>query len=221
MPDMHSATVILRTATTFLLWISVTALSSCTAFLPQVAPGSVLFQDDFSRPVSGWDRYRDEIYEADYEDGTYRIRVITPQTLVWSLPGVDLEDVRVTVEARSIGGSSDNLFGTICRYENAENYIFFLASSDGYAGIGRYITGERILLTDESLLPTDSIRAGDAINLLSTTCNYQSLTLEINGQVVAQTDVYDTGSGDIGLLSGTYAVGDTVIEFDNFSATQP
>jgi hypothetical protein len=221
MPGMRLKAKSLATAIPRLLWLLVAALTSCTALLPEVMPGGVLFQDDFSRPVSGWDRYRDEVYEADYEDDAYRIRVITPQTLVWSLPGVDLQDVRVTVEVRSLGGSSNNLYGTICRYENAENFIFFLASSDGYAGIGRYEAGERILLTDESLLPTKSIQEGDAINLLAATCDGRSLTLEINGQLIAQAEVDEAASGDIGLLSGTYDTGDTVIEFDNFSATLP
>lgn len=221
MPAMGTATLIRRIFNSIRLWICVTLLSSCTAFLPPIAAGGVQFQDDFSRSISGWDRYRDEIYEADYQDGTYRMRVFTPQTLVWSLPGVQLDDVRVTVEVRFISGTADNLFGTICRYENAENFIFFLASSDGYAGIGQYLAGKRLLLTDDSLLPTDSIRTGDAVNIISATCNDRTLTLEINGQLVAQTAVDETGSGDIGLLSGTYGVGDTVIEFDNFSATRP
>ncbi len=196
-------------------------LSSCSALQPQVLPGGVLFQDDFSRPVSGWDRYRDEIYEADYVDSTYRIRVITPQTLVWSLPGVNLEDVRLTVEARAVEGTSDNLFGIICRYVSAEDYIFFLVSSDGYAGIGRYTAGRRDLLTDKSLLPIDALHEGHTTNLLTATCQGNSLSLEVNGQLVAQAEVGGSESGDVGLLSGTYDVGDTIIEFDNFSATKP
>jgi hypothetical protein len=221
MPAAGSKEVTLKSVLSILIWLGAIALTSCSALQPQVLPGGVLFQDDFSRPVSGWDRFRDEIYEADYASSTYRIRVITPQTLVWSLPGVNLEDVRLAVEARAIEGTSDNLFGIICRYVNADNYIFFLVSSDGYAGIGRYVGGTRDLLTDESLLPTDAIHAGEDTNLLTATCQGDSLTLEVNGRLVAQAEVEGSEAGDIGLLSGTYDVGGTVIEFDNFSATKP
>ena len=221
MPAVGSKVVSLKSLLSLMLWFGALNLASCSAFQPQVLPGGVFFQDDFSRPVSGWDRYRDEIYEADYVDATYRIRVITPQTLVWSLPGVNLGDVRLTVEARAIEGTSDNLFGIICRYMNADNYIFFLVSSDGYAGIGRYLEGTRDLLTDESLLPFGALHEADATNVLTATCQGDSLTLEVNGQLVAQAELADTQAGDIGLLSGTYDVGGTVIEFDNFSATKP
>ena len=211
----------MRSVLSRLIWWGAFLLASCSALQPQVLPGGVLFQDDFSRPVSGWDRYRDEIYEADYVDSTYRIRVITPQTLVWSLPGVSLGDVRLTVEARAIEGTSDNLFGIICRYVNADNYIFFLVSSDGYAGIGRYLEGAWDLLTDESLLPFKALHEGEATNLLTATCQGNSLSLEVNGQLVAQAEVESSEAGDIGLLSGTYDIGGTLIEFDNFSATKP
>jgi hypothetical protein len=196
-------------------------LAACTWLQPSVAPGNVLFQDDFSLPSSGWDRYRDETYEAEYVDGAYRMRVFTNQTMVWSLPGVDLQDVRITVEARAIQGSSNNLFGTICRYQNADNFIFFLVSSDGFAGIGRYIDGERQLLTDESLLPTNAIPDIQSLLTITTTCNKQDLGLQINGLEVAAAETEQVVAGDVGLLVGTYDEGDVTIEFDNLSVVQP
>jgi len=137
------------------------------------------------------------------------------------LPGVDLQDVRITVEARAIQGSSNNLFGTICRYQNADNFIFFLVSSDGFAGIGRYIDGERQLLTDESLLPTNAIPDIQSLLTITTTCNKQDLGLQINGLEVAAAETEQVVAGDVGLLVGTYDEGDVTIEFDNLSVVQP
>jgi hypothetical protein len=196
-------------------------LTSCSWLQPAVGSGEVLFQDDFSLTSSGWDRYRDETYEADYADGAYRIRVFTPRTMVWSLPDVNLQEVRIVVEARSAAGSSDNLFGTICRYENADNFIFFIVSSDGFAGIGRYLDGERQLLTDESLLPTDAIPDNEARLTLTSVCSGRDLRLEINGESVAQIRIAQATNGDIGLLAGTYDSPDVTIEFDNLSVTNP
>lgn len=195
--------------------------ASCAWIQPATGPGEVLFQDDFTLTSSGWDRYRDETYEADYVDGAYRIRVFTPQTMVWSLPDVDLQDVRIVVEARSVAGSSDNMFGTICRYENADNFIFFIVSSDGFAGIGRYLDGQRRLLTDESLLPTDAIPDDESQLTLTSVCSGRSLRLEINSQPVAEVEIPQVTSGDVGLLAGTYDLPDVTIEFDNLSVTHP
>ncbi|HEX9681267.1 MAG TPA: hypothetical protein VGA32_07420, partial [Anaerolineales bacterium] len=55
--------------------LSVAALLACQYFQLPVQPGDVLFQDDFSRSSSGWDRYQDPTYLADYSDGRYRITV--------------------------------------------------------------------------------------------------------------------------------------------------
>ncbi len=36
---------------------------------------NILFEDDFSNPNSGWDRYRDDEGITDYDNGTYKIGV--------------------------------------------------------------------------------------------------------------------------------------------------
>ena len=220
MSSRHSP--LIRFLQTSLLLVGIVLnLAACTLLQPSVAPGAVLFQDEFSFPSSGWDRYRDETYEADYVDGAYRMRVFTGQTMVWSLPGVNLQDVRITVEAHAIHGSPNNLFGTICRYQNADNFIFFLVSSDGFAGIGRYIDGERQLLTDESLLPTDAVPDRESLLTITATCSKQDLQLQINGLDVASAETEQVDTGDVGLLAGTYDEGDVTIEFDNLSVIQP
>ena len=197
------------------------SIASCAWIQPPVASGEVLFQDDFSLTSSGWDRYRDETYEADYADGAYRMQVFTNQTIVWSMPGVNLQDVRIVVEAQALMGSSNNLFGTICRYKNAGNFDFFLVSSDGFIGIGHYLDGKRELLTDESLLPTDAIPNAKSRLTLSSICNGDRLQLDINGQTVATAQTESIESGDIGLLVGTYDEGGVTVQFDNLSLIKP
>jgi len=196
-------------------------LTGCASLLPAAAPGDVLFQDEFNYTSSGWDRYADETYEARYVSGVYRIQVFTNQTMVWSLPGVKLQDVQIAVDAGAIEGTPNNLFGTICRYINADNFVFFLVSSDGFAGIGRYRDGERQLLTDRSLLPTDAIPDDRSPLHLTSTCSGRTLRLAINGREVAAAETELAGAGDVGLLAGTYDAGGVTIEFDNFSVTQP
>lgn len=197
------------------------SLAGCAWLHPRVQPGDVLFQDDFEMDMSGWDRYRDTIYEAIYDQGSYRIKVYAPDTMVWSLPNLSYMDVILRVQAWRSGGPEDNLFGMLCRYVDADNFIFFALSNDGFMGIGQYVNGTRTLLTDDSLLPFDGIRTGDNINLIEARCVGEQLSLSINGQRAAEAHVDAPIPGDVGLLVGTYSEGGVEIRFDNFSMLQP
>ncbi len=194
--------------------------SACSLLELPNEPGSVLFQDDFSRASSGWDRYRDSTYESDYSEGTYRIHVLRPNTDSWATPGLRFTDVQIEVDATKAGGPDDNVFGLICRYQDPRNFNFFLVSSDGYTGIGVYKDGRRHLLTDESLLPHPAIIQGAATNHLRADCIGFRLDLYINGQWVAGVASAEWPAGDVGLMAGTYEQGGTEMLFDNFSVLQ-
>ncbi|NIN95462.1 MAG: hypothetical protein GTO49_10895, partial [Anaerolineae bacterium] len=107
----------------------------------EASPGEVVFQDDFSRAVSGWDRYHDATYSSDYYEEGYRIHVLEANTDAWAVPHLDFEDVQIEVDAAKVGGPIDNVYGVLCRYKDARNFYFFLVSSDGYSGIGVYKDG--------------------------------------------------------------------------------
>ncbi|MGD2162531.1 MAG: hypothetical protein PVI81_00845 [Anaerolineales bacterium] len=202
-------------------FVSALILCSCAWLNPQVESGQVLFQDDFAINTSGWDRYRDSVYEANYNQGSYLIKVNSADTMAWSLPDLSYSDVVLRVQAWRSGGPEDNLYGLICRYQDADNFIFFVLSSDGYMGIGRYLDGDRELLTDESLLPFEGIRPNENINLIEAYCVGENLTLTINGEQAAQAQTDWLIAGDVGLLAGTYSEPDVEIRFDNFSMLQP
>ena len=184
-------------------------------------PGEVVFQDDFSRPVSGWDRYYDPTYSSDYYDGGYRIHVLEPNTDAWASPRLDLADVQIEVDATKLGGPDDNVFGVLCRYKDSRNFYFFLVSSDGYTGIGVYKDGRRRLLTDDSLLPSEAVNRGNALNHIRADCDGYRLRLLVNGILVAEAQAAEWPRGDVGLIAGTYDQAGTEILFDNFSVLQP
>jgi len=197
------------------------AVSACSTITPKVNPGEVLFQDDFSRPSSGWDRYEDETYQSDYEDETFTIEIRQPNIEAWALPGLSFEDVIINVESSKIAGPDDNVYGIICRYQDSENFTFFLISSDGYTGIGSYIDGEKELLSHPTLLPSDAVETGGGSNYLRTECVGENLRLMVNGQLVAQARAQNETMGDVGLIAGSYEMSGVKIRFDNFSTIQP
>jgi hypothetical protein len=183
--------------------------------------GSVLFQDDFARASSGWDRYQDSLYSSDYIDGVFRISIAAPDTNAWATPGLDIGDVRIEVEATKVSGPDDNVFGILCRYQDSQNFYFFLISSDGFAGVGVRRAGETTLLSGLAMTPSEAVLQGSARNHLRADCFGDQLDLYVNGQAVAHAVASDWLRGDVGLIAGTYAEPGVVIDFDNFSALQP
>jgi hypothetical protein len=195
--------------------------AGCALYQFPIQPGDVLFQDDFDRPDSGWDRYHDATYSADYVNGAYRVHILTPDTDAWANPRLRFGDVRIEVDATKWGGPDDNIFGVLCRYQDVRNFYYFLVSSDGYAGIGAYKEGRRKLLTGESLLPSPAVAQGDTGNHLRADCLGFKLDFYVNGFLVAQAQAAEWMEGDVGLLAGTYTEPGTEILFDNFSVRQP
>lgn len=194
---------------------------SCSSLEPRVESGDVLFQDDFSRTSSGWDRYHDDTYISDYIDDAYYFNIFTPETNVWSRPHLDFADIRIQVAATKVGGPDDNVFGVLCRYQDALNFYFFLISSDGFSGIGMFKNGEEKLITDESMLPSETISQGSATNIIQAECIGDQLRLYVNGGLTLQAKASEWSRGDVGLIAGTYDQPGTEIRFEKFSVIQP
>ena len=208
-------------SSTIKIFLLAIIVSACTTLTPKVSPGEVLFQDDFSRPSSGWDRYEDEMYKSDYEDEMYIIKIQQQNTEAWALPGLSFEDVIINVESSKVAGPDDNVYGVICRYQDAENFTFFLISSDGYTGIGAYVNGQKELLSHSTLLPSDAVETDGGSNYLRAECVGEQLRLMVNGQLVAQSVTQNVIMGDVGLIAGSYEKSGVNIRFDNFSTVQP
>lgn len=182
---------------------------------------NILFQDDFSDPGSGWDSVRTDDGVTDYENDAYRIFVNTDNMDVWANPGLSFTDVRIEVDATKAGGPDDNDFGVICRYEDVDNFYFFIISSDGFYGIGKVLDGEQNLIGADSMDTSDAIRQGNATNHITAECVGSTLSLSVNGTHLQTVEDTDFASGDVGLLAGTYDEPGTDILFDNFVVTAP
>lgn len=194
--------------------------SGCGALLPS-APGTVLFQDDFTRASTGWNTFEEPGVSADYIDGALHLRVEAPNSLAWSTPNFELGDVRLEVDTTALSGPADNAFGLVCRFRDPGNFDFFLISSDGFAGVGVVRDGQRSLLTGSAMLPSDHILQGLTSNHLRAECVGPRLSLYINGALAHEAAAVDWEAGDVGVIVGTYATPGVEILFDNFSIANP
>ncbi len=221
---MHSSTwprPLSRTALTAIVSTGLAAwLAGCSGLLSAPQPGTLLFKDDFSRTSSGWDRYRDASLESDYSGGAYQITVYQPDRIAWARPGLRFENVTLEVDATVTDGPDNNALGLICRYQDPDNFYFFLISADGFAGIGQRIGGVERMFNDAAMLPSDMILQGRSTNQLRAECSGTRLTLSINGVPVRQASDASFSEGDVGLLAGTYELPGTRVAFDNFAVRQ-
>lgn len=205
--------------------ILLSILSACALTPPTAAPqsvpaGSVLFQDDFSRNTSGWDRMLADEGVMDYDAGGFRILVNSLQTNFWTTPHQNLTDVRIEVDNGKLAGPDENRIGLVCRF-NGSDYYFFIISSDGFYGMGIFSGGKATLLGQAEMQSSENINKGLAINHLRADCVGNTLTFYVNGFQLAQAQDATLPSGDVGMLAGTFGTSGVDIVFDNFVVLQP
>ena len=198
-----------------------TNLSATSTPQDQTAPsGSVLFQDDFARPISGWDRFRSDEGTMDYDAAGYRMLVNSPNTNFWSTTHKNFADVRMEVDAGKLGGPDENRIGLVCRF-TGDDYYFFMITSDGYYGTGVYTGGQAVLLGQSEMQAHGNIKKGLAVNHLRADCVGDTLTFYVNGFEVISVQDATLTSGDVGLLAGTFSQPGVDVIFDNFVALKP
>ena len=186
-------------------------------------PSNVLFSDDFSNPNSGWPSTDDGDEDfIGYADGNYRIFVSAPELLLFATSADSFQnDVQVEIDATKVGGPDDNYFGLICRYQDLDNFYFFLLSSDGFAGIGMYLNDELQFLSGEQFNQTDAINQGNATNHVRADCVGDQLTLYVNGEQVATATDSTFSNGNVGMLARANAEAGVDILFDNLIVSAP
>jgi hypothetical protein len=193
--------------------------ASSTQIIPSGNSGDILYQELFADNTSGWDRVLNDGGIMDYDSGGYRFLIRESKVNYWSTPGKLFKDVRVEADVTKLNGPDENRAGLMCRYQNGDHY-FFIISTDGFYGIGKFIGGQTILLGQESMLPTDVILA-DGVNHLRADCIGDSLIFYVNFVQVAAVQDADFPTGDVGLLAGSFTEPGVDVMFQNFVVIQP
>ena len=212
---------LLRTSLQLFSMILLTA-SCAPAPIAATAPppsGSVLFEDEFDINTTGWDRFANEGGIMDYFEGGYRILVQRPGLNFWSTPEKDYKDVRIEVDILKLAGPDENRMGLMCRYQGGNHY-FFIISNDGYYGIGKFIDSEATLLGQSEMQP-DALIQPNMVNHLRADCIGNTLTFYVNFTEIASVEDGDLGSGDIGVLAGSFSQSGVDVSFDHFVVIQP
>jgi S1-C subfamily serine protease len=191
-----------------------------TLLVPQVEislQGEVLFEDDFQQP-RGWDSGGDEYARRWLDNGEYYIEITPENYFGWANPGLDFEDTVVSVDVRAESTTGQSDFGVLCRYQDDGNFYALEASEDGYYAIWKAVDGEFIDLV--SWAYSDLIPQEQAVQVTAA-CIGDTLSLAVDGELMASAVDSDHSRGDVGLIAGTWEDGDQVMAFDNFIVRAP
>jgi hypothetical protein len=211
----------LRISALYIVGLVVIGCANCSILPPPVREPDVLFQDDFSTPAGGWSRIRDTSGVTDYDQEGYRIQVLQPNTEFWSHPGLSVNDVSIEVETRTLGGPHENLFGLICRYQDEQNFYFFLIGDDGFFVVGKYKSGEQSFIGMETFGFHPALQESQTVNHMRVECITNDLTLYVNETQIVSVQDDDFLDGDVGLIAGTFEIPGTDVLFDNFVVYKP
>jgi tRNA A-37 threonylcarbamoyl transferase component Bud32 len=185
-------------------------------------PSSILIQDNFSDPESGWDVVEFEGGSLGYEDGVYFIRAADKDYYYLGQVYVSLTDVAIEVDATQILGpaNDNNYYGTGCRLQSDGGGYVFIISGQGYYAIykeGGEAEGEFLVDWTES----DAINQGDATNHLRAICDGTRLAIVVNGELLAEVEDDTYTTGDLFLVASTLEDEPTEVHFDDFLAYVP
>lgn len=203
---------------------SLGGISGPTVEPPIPAAGSVLFEDDFSNPSSGFRRFSTTEAAGDYDNGVYRFLINGAPLHYFSTLDARYTDTRIEVDTAKLDGPDSNLAGIVCRYNNVEgipSFYFMAISSDGYYAIGLSNDKGTVLLGQDQMGNSPNINTGVSINHLRADCVGNSLTFYVNGFPIAQASDSTLASGQVGLLAGAVDAGGVDIIFDRFIVIQP
>jgi serine/threonine protein kinase len=188
---------------------------------PVPQPGSIVFQDNFEDPRSGWEVGDYETGSVGYENGVYSVISLGNNMPMWGVADRFLTDLIIEVDASQVsaGPANDNEYGVACRLQPDGDGQYLSISGDGYYGIWLNYGPDWIPLVDWT--QSDAIRRGNATNRMRAVCDGPTLSLFVNGQHLATVEDTTFAGGDIALTATSYEDTATKIVFDDLVVYAP
>lgn len=183
--------------------------------------GDVIFSDDFADESTGWEQGEYETGTVGYESGAYSVVSFGDGDTMWGVSNRTFADVVIEVEAEQVRAptNDNNDYGVMCRVQENNDGYFLLISGDGFYAILLRADGQFTQLVDWTL--TDRFNLGNATNRITAECNGSSLSLTVNGNLLAATEDSTFSTGDIALTATSYEAQETEVQFDNLRVTKP
>jgi len=198
-------------------WTASPTLTPSITPIPTATPHIFRFlYEQFEGEEDAWLQSSGENWSMDIRNGIYQMQVTMPNVeITSSRTWLKLAEVRMDAEIGFVDG--DGYAGFNCREGTASYYTLFI-TSDGQYGLGHTLNFKQNFLI---VAPHPAIRVGQD-NQLRAECRGNTITLWVNGSLVAREEVEALGPGFAGMLVGT-RLGDehVTVHFDDFQVWGP
>jgi hypothetical protein len=182
----------------------------------------IMYYESFNENATNWTIYTNDSGSVALKDGALHILNYTNDDgySCETYPNISLTDFILVVEMTFVGGSQDNIQSVIGRYSDDKCYYFDI-SAEGYYAIGYWddIAYEYTALLEPAY--SDYILQGNNTNTVRVECIGTSLSLTVNGHLLAQINDSTCTTGYVGLelasMDGEY----TEVAYDNFFVYEP
>jgi len=185
------------------------------------SPRSLVFEDDFSNPSSGWFVGSNDVREIAYEDGEYSVLVKKPNYSItgWNLEGGTQTDFSAELDVRAMSTVVGSCAGIMFRHitaqgESSSHYLFCVRSGDGAYRIQKLLSDEWTTLTDWT--KSTYIRTGTSVNHLEVICRGGLIEVYANGQKLTSITDLSLASGYVGVVAETGDQSNAHYHVDNF-----
>ncbi len=191
-----------------LLVLSTGFISSCTS-PQQTGPenGTLVFQDDFTDPKSGWFVYKaDTAKGGDYEQGAFRVWSVGANTVIALNPKTrqQLKNFSAEVDIRETSSIRGAVLGIIYRLNNDGVYYRFAITDNRtfYVGRGKGGFEEQI----KEMTSSDIIKPGNEYNRLKVVCLGDKHDFYINDVKMATLSDNVSMQGELGISFSNWAI---------------
>jgi hypothetical protein len=161
---------------------------------------NVISMDDAFEQRSGkWDETEQQNFSQWTEAGSFHIQVHQENFVAWSLyHDQKFNDGLIMAQARRVSDST-GAYGLLFRYQDVNNFYYFMVDDSGFFRLGKRFSGEWIDLIEWTY--SESIFSGEAFNHLGVMMTGDELVAFINNEVAGS--VIDTSFqlGDVGLIA--------------------
>jgi hypothetical protein len=198
------------------LLLSVLIIPACSQ---DTATGTLILEDDFSNPGSGWEVYNtQQLASAAYVKGEYvltLVKKIVFQPVALNNVG-DIDNYAVEVEARCLDAKIDAssmgiVFG---RQDKANLYYFYVEPATGKYSIGNLVASEWSDVVPAT--PCAAIKKDNETNRLRLKVQGSSVTPYINGTALPLVNIPALHKGQPGLAIQSALFIPRSYAFDNF-----
>ena len=188
---------------------------------------NIIYEDDFNNPSSGWTVSSNDIGEANYVNGGYRLSIKQPGHIIAGVnPSIgQLSDFIIECDMQSMNSSEDMSYGIILRQKDInrfDNFYYFQILGNK----GEYIIEKQSAGTWSTLAEANAaefIKTDGTVNHVKIICIGPQFSFYVNGSKLAdvEDDSFLNGFIALSAMSGIESNSPVDAIFDNIKIYSP